>query len=152
MLKTREYFMNAAIQEATKAFEAHEVPVGAIVVKDDQIIGRGYNRIEALQDASAHAEIIAIGAASSAVESWRLNDCDIYITLEPCIMCLGAILQSRIQSIIYAVSENRFGALTSNDYQTSLKKVYGRFPAIYSGVLEYECKNLLQEFFKQIRK
>jgi tRNA(adenine34) deaminase len=111
-------FMNLAYQEALKAMDEGEVPVGAVIVRDNQIIGRGYNRIEQLSDATAHAEIIAISAASNNSASWRLNGCTIYVTLEPCVMCLGAIMQSRIETIIYGASDPRFGAIDTRSYRS----------------------------------
>src|SRR3972149_12086871 len=92
-------FMFAALQEAEKALEENEVPVGAVVVKDSKIIGRGYNQVERLKDATAHAEMIAITSAANHIGNWRLNDCSIYVTLEPCIMCTGAMLSSRIKEL-----------------------------------------------------
>ena len=100
-------FMGFAYQEALKALDEGEVPVGAVIVRDKQVVGRGYNRIEKLNDATAHAEIIAISAASNSTESWRLNGCTLYVTLEPCLMCLGAIMQSRIETIVYGTPDPR---------------------------------------------
>jgi tRNA(adenine34) deaminase len=101
--------MNAAYQEALKAFDEGDVPVGAVIEHEGRIVGRGYNRIEKCMDASAHAEILAIGAASSLLQSWRLTGCTIYVTLEPCLMCLGALLQSRVDAIVYAAADPRLG-------------------------------------------
>ena len=97
MNKIHESWMNLALIEARKAFRNKEIPVGAIIVKDNQIIGKGYNQVELLNDATAHAEMIAITAASNTLNNWRLNDCDIYVTLEPCAMCAGAIIKSRLR-------------------------------------------------------
>ncbi len=144
-------YMQAAFREAEKALKNEEVPIGAVIVFEGQIIARGYNQIELLQDATAHAEIIAIGAASEARETWRLNDCTLYVTLEPCMMCLGAILQSRIERIVYAASDNRFGAIESNVYKETAEAAYHRWPEIVGGVLKEESRAMIQHFFKGVR-
>jgi tRNA(adenine34) deaminase len=149
---TPDYFMNAAWQEALKAFDDGEVPVGAVIEKNGKIIGRGYNRTEKLLDATAHAEILAIGAASSYLDTWRLNGCNIYITLEPCIMCLGAILQARIDSIIYATPDPHLGAIDSFYYRHELERAYKYFPHIKSGIMKEQCSKILKSFFKQQRR
>jgi tRNA(adenine34) deaminase len=145
-------FMELAYQEALKAFDEGEVPVGAVIVRNQQVVGRGYNRIESLSDATAHAEIIAIGAASNNAETWRLNDCAIYITLEPCLMCLGAIMQSRIGSIVYAAADPRYGAIASRPYRQIIEQSYTWFPAVTAGVLQDDCSVLLKSFFSDLRK
>ena len=104
------HFMYAALQEAQKALEEKEVPVGAVVVKDNKIIGRGYNQVERLRDATAHAEMIALTSASNYLKDWRLSGCSIFVTLEPCIMCTGALLSSRIDELYFAVDDPKFGA------------------------------------------
>jgi tRNA(adenine34) deaminase len=147
-----EFYMNLAYQEAIKAYDDEEVPVGAVIVKDETIIGRGYNRIEALNDATAHAEIIAISAATSALTTWRLNNCTLYVTLEPCLMCLGAILQSRISTVVYGAKDNRLGAIETYRYKENAERAYSRFPTIVGNILENECSTLLQSFFQKIRK
>lgn len=147
-----EFIMNLAYQEAIKAYDDGEVPIGAVIVKDETIIGRGYNRIEALNDATAHAEIIAISAATSALTTWRLNNCTLYVTLEPCLMCLGAILQSRISTVVYGAKDNRLGAIETYSYKENAERAYSRFPTIVGNILENECSTLLQSFFQKIRK
>jgi tRNA(adenine34) deaminase len=147
-----EYFMNAAYQEALKALDEGEVPIGAIIEKEGRIIGRGYNRVEKCVDASAHAEILAIGAASSSIESWRLSGCAIYVTLEPCLMCLGALLQSRIGAIVYAAKDPRLGAVDTFFYRQEIERAYGFYPTITSGVMNDQCSKLLSSFFATIRK
>lgn len=147
-----EFIMNLAYQEAIKAYDDGEVPIGAVIVKDETIIGRGYNRIEALNDATAHAEIIAISAATSALTTWRLNNCALYVTLEPCLMCLGAILQSRISTVVYGAKDNRLGAIETYRYKENAERAYSRFPTIIGNILENECSTLLQSFFQKIRK
>jgi tRNA(adenine34) deaminase len=147
-----EFFMRAAYQEALKALDEGEVPIGAVIVKNDSIIGRGYNRIEQLADATAHAEIIAITAAVSSLATWRLDGCTLYVTLEPCIMCLGALLQSRIGGIVYGASDPRLGAVNTTSYREQLEKAYGFFPAITPGLMAQECGELLSSFFRELRK
>ncbi len=146
------YYMHAAYQEALKALDDGEVPVGAVIVKNGVIIGKGYNQVERLADATAHAEIIAIGAASSRVESWRLTDCTIYITLEPCIMCLGALLQSRINSIVFGATDPKAGAIDSHYYRQELQRSYGYFPSVIPSIMQQECADLLSSFFSKLRK
>ena len=152
MLYNDEYYMSLAYQEALKAFDEGEVPIGAVIVKDGKVIGRGYNRIESLNDATAHAEVVAIGAASEALETWRLNECTMYVTLEPCLMCLGAMLQSRVDRIVYGASDNRMGAVETFDYKDTAAESYHRFPETLGGVMAVECRELIQGFFKNIRK
>lgn len=146
------FFMNSAYQEAVKAFDEGDVPVGTVIEKDGRIIGRGYNRMEKLSDATAHAEILAIGAASSSLGAWRLDGCTIYVTLEPCIMCLGAILQARIDSIVYAARDPRMGAVDSFFHRQELERSYRYFPNVSSGVMAEECGLLITSFFQKIRK
>jgi tRNA(adenine34) deaminase len=147
-----EFFMNAAYQEALKALDEGEVPVGAVVVTDGRIIGRGYNRVEKCSDASAHAEILAIGAAASSIQTWRLSGCAIYVTLEPCLMCLGALLQARIDSIFYAAADPRLGAVETFFYRQEIERAYGYYPLITSGIMKDQCSTLLSSFFKSVRK
>jgi len=147
-----EFYMNLAYQEALKAYDDGEVPIGAVVVKNRKIIGRGYNRMESLNDATAHAEIVAIGAASSSLSTWRLNDCELYVTIEPCLMCLGAIMQSRISKIVFGALDTRLGAIETNNYKDQIQKIYFRFPEIIGHIMEPECKYLIQSFFIEIRK
>ena len=144
-------FMFAALQEAEKAFEEKEVPVGAVVVKENKIIGRGCNQMEKLKDATAHAEMIALTAASNNVGNWRLNNCSIYVTLEPCTMCIGALLASRISELYFSVFDTKFGACGSvynlaEDGKTNHKI------KVYSGIYAEESKKLLQDFFRKKNK
>lgn len=147
-----QFFMNAAYQEALKAFDEGDVPVGAVIEKEGRIIGRGYNRIEKCFDATAHAEILAIGSASNSLQSWRLEGCALYVTLEPCLMCVGAALQSRIGAIVYATADPRLGALDTFFYRQEIERAYRYFPAIKSGIMRDECAALLHSFFKKVRK
>lgn len=147
-----QYYMHSAYQEAVKAYDDGEVPVGAVIVKNGKIIGKGYNQVEKLPDGTAHAEIIAISAASSGLENWRLNECTIYVTLEPCIMCLGALLQTRIQTIVYGAPDPRAGAIDSHYYRQELERCYGYFPEVIPFIMQNECAFLLSSFFDRLRK
>src|SRR6059058_205706 len=109
-LQSDHYFMGEALRQATKAYEAEEVPVGAVVVRNGRIIARAWNQVELLKDATAHAEMLAITQAEAAVGDWRLNDCDLYATKEPCPMCAGAIIHARIRRVIFGCSDIRAGA------------------------------------------
>ncbi len=144
-------FMFAALQEAEQAFDEDEVPVGAVVAFRDKIIGKGHNQIEMLRDPTAHAEMIAITSAANHLNNWRLNECDIYVTLEPCIMCTGAILSSRVQNLYFSTFDPKFGACGSV-YNLIEEKKYNHSLNVYSGVYETESKNLLEKFFRKIRK
>jgi len=145
------YFMERAIQEALRAFDEGEVPVGAVIERDGAVIGRGYNRVEALGDATAHAEIIAMTAASNHLGDWRLNGCTLYVTLEPCLMCLGAILQSRVSAVVYGAKDIRLGGIDSFHYRAEAERAYKSFPQITSGVMEAEAGGLLKSFFRKLR-
>jgi len=145
-----EKFMRLALRQAEMAFDAKEVPIGCVIVKEGKVIGKGYNQVETLKDATAHAEILAIGAASSAVENWRLSDCTLYVTLEPCPMCAGAILNSRISRVVYGSPDSRFGGCgTTVDVISN--NALKRDVVITSGVLAEECLGLLQLFFQEMR-
>ncbi len=143
-------FMFAALLEAEKALEDNEVPVGAVVVKDNKIIGRGYNQVERLKDATAHAEMIALTAASSYVGNWRLNDCIIYVTLEPCIMCTGALLASRIKRLYFSAFDPKFGACGSI-YDLAEEGRYNHRIEVVSGVYSEESRRLMTQFFNKLR-
>jgi tRNA(adenine34) deaminase len=143
--------MSAAFQEAMKALDEGEVPVGAVVEKDGRIVGRGYNRVEKLFDATAHAEVVAIGAASAHLQTWRLSGCTLYVTLEPCIMCLGALMQARIDAIVFGAADPRLGAIDTHLYRNELERAYRYFPVITRGVMKEECGRLLSNFFGNIR-
>ena len=142
--------MFAALQEAEMAFEENEVPVGAVVVKENKIIGRGYNQVEKLKDATAHAEMIALTAAANHIGNWRLSACSIYVTLEPCVMCTGALLSSRIKELYFSIFDPKFGACGSiynlaEDGKTNHKI------NVYSGIYAEESKKLLEEFFNKLK-
>ena len=150
--RNAEYFMQAAYQEALKALDKGEVPIGAVIEKNGTIIGRGYNRVEQLSDATAHAEIIAITAASASLSTWRLDGCTLYVTLEPCVMCLGALMQSRIGAIIYGTDDPRLGAIDTRSYQSGLEQAYGFFPEVRRGIMADQCSSIISSFFKDLRK
>ncbi|MBA4405770.1 tRNA-specific adenosine deaminase [bacterium] len=143
-------FMYAALQEAEKALEANEVPIGAVVVHENRIIGRGFNQTEMLNDATAHAEMLAITAASNNLASKFLDECDLYVTVEPCVMCSGAILLSRIRNLYFATFEPKFGACGSLFNIVESGK-YNHKPSVYSGIYSEESKTLLEKFFQSKR-
>ena len=144
-------FMYAAFQEAEIAFEEKEIPVGAIIVKEGRIIGRGHNQTERLKDPTAHAEMIAITAATNTLQSERLTRCDLYVTLEPCVMCTGAALLARVSNIYFAAFDVKFGACGSI-YNFPAEGKYNHSIKVYSGLMEKESQNLLQKFFKELRE
>src|SRR5467141_2168308 len=145
-----EAFMRAALRLAAKAYEADEVPVGAVVVRAGKIIGRAYNQVELLKDATAHAEMLAITQAEAAVGDWRLTDCDLYVTKEPCVMCAGALIHVRLRRLIFGCADPRAGAAGSVINLLQLPSLNHRCE-ITSGVLENECAAILQDFFRKRR-
>lgn len=147
---TDEAFMNEALRFARKAFEKEEVPVGAIVVRAGKIIARAFNQVEMLKDATAHAEMLAITQAEAAVGDWRLADCDLYVTKEPCPMCAGALVHVRIRRVIFGCPDPRGGAAGGAINLLQLPGLNHRCE-ITSGVLAQECAALLQSFFRARR-
>jgi tRNA(adenine34) deaminase len=143
-------FMRAALDEAAAAFEEGEVPVGAVVVHDGRILGRGHNQRETLQDPTAHAEIIALTAAASAIGSWRLDDCTIYVTLEPCPMCAGAIVLARLPRLVYGPDDPKAGACRSL-YSIPTDSRLNHRVDVTAGVLADDGAALLREFFARQR-
>jgi tRNA(adenine34) deaminase len=145
-----ESFMREALRLAKKAYEADEVPVGAVVVRQEKIIARAYNQVELLKDATAHAEMVALTEAEAAVGDWRLVDCDLYVTKEPCPMCAGAIIHTRIRRLIFGCPDPRGGAAGSI---LNLLQMPGLNHScdITAGVLQEECAAILQEFFREKR-
>ena len=139
-------FMTAALKEAERAYEKNEVPVGAVMVKDGMIIARAHNQVEALQDPTAHAEIIAIGAAANHLGSWRLKGCTLYVTLEPCPMCAGAIVLSRLDRIVFGAYDPKMGAC-STLYNIAQDERLNHRVEIIAGVSDEESRFLLREFF-----
>lgn len=144
-----EMFMRLAIEQAQLAAALGEIPVGAIVVKDDQVIGRGYNRREIDSSATAHAEVLAIEDACKHLGTWRLTDCELYVTLEPCPMCAGAIINSRIRRVIYGAKDERAGCCGS--VADFFVMPFNHNPLSRSGILADECKTLLMDFFSALR-
>ena len=150
-MEEKNYYMKQAIKEAEKAYKKLEVPVGAIIVKDGKIIARAYNQKESKTDTTKHAEILAIQKASKKLKSWRLIDCEMYVTLEPCTMCAGAIIHSRIKKVYIGAMDEKTGAVGSvlnlfEDYKFNHK------PEVEKGILKEDCESLLKQFFKELRK
>lgn len=145
-LHPHDHWMRRALDQARRALEAEEVPIGAIVVHQEQVIGEGFNQREMLSDPTAHAEMIAITQAAQALGSWRLLDCTLYVTLEPCPMCAGAIVQARIPRVIYGATDPKAGACHTLYSITDDPRLNHR-AAVLGGVLREECRVLLQEFF-----
>src|SRR3954466_15674238 len=147
---TDESFMSEALRLARKAFEQEEVPVGAVVVRGGRIIARAFNQVEMLKDATAHAEMLAITQAEAAVGDWRLNDCDLYVTKEPCPMCAGALVHVRMRRVIFGCADPRSGGAGGT---MNLLQMPGlnHHCEIRSGVLQDECAAILQEFFRKKR-
>ncbi|MBQ2927147.1 MAG: nucleoside deaminase [Oscillospiraceae bacterium] len=144
-----EQFMDAALELAREAFACGEVPVGCVIVKDGQIVGRGRNRRETNKSALAHAEIEAISQACEALGGWRLWQCTLYVTLEPCPMCAGAILNARIPRVVYGASDRKCGATGSVCNLFSME--FNHHPIVECGIREAECAQLLTRFFQELR-
>lgn len=143
------FFMEKALIEAKKAYEANEVPVGAVIVRDGRIISDGRNNREESKDATGHAEILAIRKACEKLGTWRLEDCELYVTLEPCPMCMGAIINSRIKRVVFGAKDAKAGACGSvinlNNYPFNHK------PETLSGIMAEECRSILSDFFAEKR-
>ena len=146
-----DFFMKEALREAQKAFDKGEVPIGAIAVYKNQIIGRGHNQTEQLQDPTAHAEILAITAAANALNSWRLNDVEMFTTVEPCIMCSGALVLARVKRIIFGARDEKFGGCGSIFNIVEEEKLNHQIK-ITAGVMEKEAAALMKRFFAEKRK
>lgn len=145
-----EYFMNLALEQAKKAGDLGEVPIGAVIVKDEKVIAYGYNKREILKNPLAHAEILAINEASKELDSWRLLNCTMYVTIEPCIMCAGAIVNSRIERLVIGAMDPKMGACGSVVDLVKNKKFNHRVD-LTSGVLSNECSKIMKDFFKGLR-
>ena len=150
-MENKEKFMKEALKEAKKAYKKLEIPVGAVIVKDGKIIARAHNQKETKFDTTKHAEILAIQKASKKLEAWRLLDCEMYVTLEPCSMCAGAIINSRIKKVHIGTRDEKTGAIGSvlnllEDYTFNHKVEYEK------GILQKECEQILKDFFKDLRK
>lgn len=142
-----EKYMNIAIQEAKKAIKYGDVPVGAVIVKDDVVIAKSYNKKEKLHNALQHAEVLAINKACKKLKSYRLSGCTMYVTFEPCLMCVGAILSARIDKVVFGAYDHRFGAcymLVDNNFNHKTQYV--------GGVMEQECSSMLTDFFSNLRQ
>ena len=149
MLK-KEKFMKEAIKQAKKAYDKEEIPVGAVIVKDGKIIARGYNKKEEKKDTTHHAEIIAIQKASRKIGAWRLQDCEMYVTLEPCAMCTGALIQARLKRVYIGTMDPKTGACGSvlnllEDYKFNHKV------EVETNIMQKECEKILKDFFKYLR-
>ena len=149
MLK-KEKFMKEAIKQAKKAYDKEEIPVGAVIVKDGKIIARGYNKKEEKKDTTQHAEIIAIQKASRKIGAWRLQDCEMYVTLEPCAMCTGALIQARLKRVYIGTMDPKTGACGSvlnllEDYKFNHKV------EVETNIMQKECEKILKDFFKHLR-
>jgi tRNA(adenine34) deaminase len=142
--------MELALGEARQAQEEGEVPVGAVVALGERLLGRGHNRVEALQDATAHAEILALGAASATLGSWRLAETTLYVTLEPCLMCAGAILLARVGRVVFGAHDPRLGACGSVRDVLDEARLSGRI-RVRSSVRASECAALIDQFFRRLR-
>lgn len=149
-LQSDDYFMGEALRQAMRAMAQEEVPVGAIVVREGRIIARACNQVEQLKDATAHAEMLAITQAEAAVGDWRLVDCDLYVTKEPCPMCAGAIVHARVRRVIFGCPSPKDGAGGSLMNLLQHPKLNHRCD-LTSGVRQHECGSLLQDFFRQRR-
>ncbi len=145
-----EHFMRLALDQAQAAFDLDEVPVGAIIVREQRIIGAAHNLCQQLRDATAHAEMIAITQAAEAIGDWRLEDCTMYVTLEPCVMCAGAILQARVPNLIYGASDPKGGAVASL-YQLLEDDRLNHQTSVTAGVVERQCGEILTRFFQAKR-
>lgn len=150
-MEDKEKFMKEALKEAKKAYDKLEVPVGAIVVKDGKIIARAHNLKETKKDTTKHAEILAIQKASRKLESWRLLDCEMYVTLEPCSMCAGAMINARIKKLYIGALDEKTGAAGSvfnlfEDYK------FNHNVEIEQGIMQDECEKILKDFFKKLRE
>ncbi|MFL6501805.1 MAG: tRNA adenosine(34) deaminase TadA [Candidatus Udaeobacter sp.] len=145
-----EYFMREALRQAHKAYAADEVPVGTVIVREDKIIARAYNQVELLTDATAHAEMLALTQAEAAVGDWRLTDCDLYVTKEPCAMCAGALVHTRIRRVIFGCADPSAGAAGSIMNLLQMPTFNHRCE-ITPGVLQNECTAILQDFFRRRR-
>lgn len=150
MSDIHNYYMNEAIKEAKKAYELNEVPIGAVIVKNDEIIGRGHNLRETSNDATTHAEIMAIKDANKYLNNWRLEDCDLYVTLEPCVMCSGACVLARLKTIYYGPKDPKGGSAGSLMNLLQVEELNHQTEVV-SGIMEEECQQLLKSFFKELR-
>ncbi len=150
-LPSDEHFMREALRQAVKAYEADEVPVGAVVVRAGRIIARASNQVELLKDATAHAEMLALTQAEASVGDWRLTDCDLYVTKEPCVMCAGALVHVRMRRVVFGCADLRSGG-AGGIMNLLQHPVLNHHCDITSGVLQNECAAILQDFFQKKRE
>lgn len=151
MENLEEKYIKRAIELAKQAETYGEIPVGAVVVLNGKIIGEGFNKRESKFDISSHAEIEALKSAEKSIGNWRLDGAELYVTLEPCLMCAGAILQSRLSKVVFGSYDEKDGAIVSNYYVYDSPSVHER-PLVYGGVMKEECDSLLKDFFASKRK
>ncbi|MCP1100937.1 tRNA(adenine34) deaminase [Aequitasia blattaphilus] len=151
MIKTDEYYMKEAYKQGKKAYKLGEVPIGCVIVHQGEVIGRGYNRRMKDQNTLSHAELIAIKRASKKLNDWRLDDCTMYVTLEPCQMCAGAIVQGRIKRVVIGCMNPKAGCAGSILNLLDMKE-FNHQVEITSGIMEEECGKLMKDFFKELRK
>ena len=150
-LHSDDFFMGEALRQAAKAYEAEEVPVGAVIVREGRIIARASNQVETLKDATAHAEMLALTQAENAVGDWRLTDCTLYVTKEPCPMCAGALVMTKCANLVYGARDAKAGACHSLFHITDDDRLNHRLK-VTGGVMADDAKFLLGEFFKNLRK
>jgi tRNA(adenine34) deaminase len=150
-LESDHYFMGEALRQAARAYEAEEVPVGAVIVRERRIIARAFNHVELLKDATAHAEMLALTQAEQAVGDWRLTDCTLYVTKEPCPMCAGAVVHTRLARVVFGASDVKGGAAGSAMNLLQFPTLNHRCE-ITTGVREPECRQMLQSFFAEKRR
>ena len=146
-----EYWMKLALKEAQKALDENEIPVGAVIIYDDEIIGKGHNQREQLHDPTAHAEMIAISSAADYLGDWRLENCSLYVTLEPCPMCAGAILNARIPQLYFGTYDKKAGMCGSRD-NLCQQNLLNHNVTYRSGILQGSCQSILDNFFQKIRE
>ena len=149
-MKNKEYFMRKALKEAEKALAIDEVPIGCVIVLNNKIIVRAHNVKETTNNPCGHAEILAIQKASKKLNNWRLEECDIYVTIEPCIMCAGALIQSRMHSVFYGSKDFKGGAFGSSINVLEAQNINHK-PIVEGGILEEECSSIITNYFKQKR-
>ena len=151
MINEQEKYMRLALSEAKKAYVEDEVPIGCVIVKDHKVISRGHNKRENKKDVTSHAEIEAIRKANKKLGDWQLVDCDLYVTIEPCLMCMGAIIQSHIKNIYYGSEDPKGGACISSIDLSKIKNL-NHYPIIHGGILKEQCSKIVKEYFANKRK
>ena len=144
-------YMRRAIELAEESLNSEDVPVGAVIVKNGEMIGEGFNCRERDKNPTAHAEIVAINQAAKRMGSWHLDDCELYVTLEPCPMCAGAIINSRIKRVVFGAFESKSGSCSSDSVVNLFALPYNHTPEVYGGICEKDCARLIKDFFKKRR-